>query len=204
MYGKKAEALPAWDRRDQRDANNEFNHYKYALVDGAPLTSLLEQIGKVSDRETLALGKNSSFRRILLGLQNVDRDILIGRDIEAREGMQVYFTKEALKRRNFAQKVPLGPTAHHWASKNSDRHMPDDVGKIIKVNGNWTCDVLWQNSKEISRGCCCGAMGGKYQRAYHLALFIPPHVEKSPSRLGDREIQKLYFKEFGTKCEVLK
>ncbi|EKX49605.1 hypothetical protein GUITHDRAFT_135794 [Guillardia theta CCMP2712] len=89
MYGKKAEALQAWDGRDQRDANNEFNHYKYALVDGAPITSLLEQIGKVSDRDTLALGKNSSFRRILLGLQNIDRDILIGRDIEPREGMQV-------------------------------------------------------------------------------------------------------------------
>eukprot|EP00960_Hanusia_phi_P067470 766638-Hanusia_phi.AAC.8 len=204
MYGRKAAASQRFGPRDPRDVQNEFNHYKYALVDGTHLTSLLEKVGKVSDRDTLALGKESSFRRVLLGLQNIDQDILIGRDVEAEEGMLVYFTKEAVKRRNLARKVQLGPTSHHWAKNSSENDNLNDVGRIIKVNGNWTCDVQWQQSNDISRGCCCGGQGGKFQRAYHLALFLPPQIKKSPNRLNDKAIQKLYYHEFGKSCKVLR
>ena len=57
-------------------------------------------------------------------------------------------------------KQPRGPTAHQWAARQRDHPEKgageDDIGQIIKVNGNWTVDVKWTTSPSFTVILCVG------------------------------------------------
>ena len=142
------------------------------------------------ERDTLAIGAGSSHRRILLGLELIPTETLVGRDAEAYRGMLVRLTAQGAKRRAEARKGgAYGPTASQWQKKeageagrrvadaNANRRVGEGelgVGKIIRVHGNWTCDVEWEN-ESCGAGYSCGAQGGKNGRAFHLmeAVVMP-------------------------------
>eukprot|EP00286_Rhodomonas_abbreviata_P009163 CAMPEP_0181321470 /NCGR_PEP_ID=MMETSP1101-20121128/18706_1 /TAXON_ID=46948 /ORGANISM="Rhodomonas abbreviata, Strain Caron Lab Isolate" /LENGTH=117 /DNA_ID=CAMNT_0023429307 /DNA_START=100 /DNA_END=453 /DNA_ORIENTATION=+ len=84
----------------------------------------------------------------------VTSERLVGRDMQARVGMSVKLTEQAMERRreNGRQDPSKGGT-----------------GTIVKVHPNWTVDVMWHNTKRVRVGYACGTAAGKV-RAFHLAL----------------------------------
>jgi len=133
------------------------------------------------ERDTLAIGKESSHRRLLLGLDWIDPDRLVGRDVEAYPGMLVRMTEDGRKRRELARKGGgFGPTAAAWKARDHRDHGgrsgageareeegEQGLGTIVGVHGNWTCDVKWKNGV-VATGYACGSHGGKKGRAFHL------------------------------------
>uniref|UniRef100_A0A7S4L9H5 Uncharacterized protein n=1 Tax=Guillardia theta TaxID=55529 RepID=A0A7S4L9H5_GUITH len=74
---------------------------------------------------------------------------LIGRDVQPRVGMTVKLTEQALERRSETQRAD--------PSKGG-------TGVIVKVHPNWTCDVMWHNTKKVRIGYACGTAAGKVSR----------------------------------------
>mmetsp|Transcript_12582 Transcript_12582/g.19793 ORF Transcript_12582/g.19793 Transcript_12582/m.19793 type:complete len:118 (-) Transcript_12582:123-476(-) len=79
---------------------------------------------------------------------------LVGRDVQPRVGMVVKMTEQALERR---------------AEVKRQDHSKGGSGVIVKVHPNWTCDVMWHNTKRVRVGYACGTAAGKV-RAFHLAM----------------------------------
>mmetsp|Transcript_7578 Transcript_7578/g.14880 ORF Transcript_7578/g.14880 Transcript_7578/m.14880 type:complete len:118 (+) Transcript_7578:263-616(+) len=97
----------------------------------------------------------------------------IGRDIQARVGMNVRLTEQALERR----------AENGRSDPSKGQH-----GVIVKVHPNWTVDVMWSATKRVRSGYACGTAAGKV-RAFHLALVTDefgdkPQTEWNRSKTG--------------------
>mmetsp|Transcript_93135 Transcript_93135/g.150376 ORF Transcript_93135/g.150376 Transcript_93135/m.150376 type:complete len:141 (+) Transcript_93135:79-501(+) len=66
---------------------------------------------------------------------------LVGRDSQPRVGMTVKLTEQALERR---------------AENGRSDPSKGGTGVIVKCHPNWTCDVMWHNTKRVRVGYACG------------------------------------------------
>lgn len=90
-----------------------------------------------------------------VGLTSVlEQERLVGRDVVARVGMTVKLTEQALERR---------------AENGRSDPSKGGTGTVVKCHPNWTCDVMWHNTKRVRVGYACGTAAGKV-RAFHLAM----------------------------------
>mmetsp|Transcript_93134 Transcript_93134/g.150374 ORF Transcript_93134/g.150374 Transcript_93134/m.150374 type:complete len:118 (+) Transcript_93134:79-432(+) len=90
---------------------------------------------------------------------------LVGRDSQPRVGMTVKLTEQALERR---------------AENGRSDPSKGGTGVIVKCHPNWTCDVMWHNTKRVRVGYACGTAAGKV-RAFHLAVISDEFGERPPT-----------------------
>lgn len=90
---------------------------------------------------------------------------LLGRDVVPRVGMIVKLTEQAKERR---------------AENGRSDPSKGGTGVVVKTHPNWTCDVMWHETKRVRSGYACGTAAGKV-RAFHLAMVEDEFGQRPPS-----------------------